>query len=77
MATLMETHVENKVEQTLTTARRKFTAVEYHLMGEAGILRPDERVELIEGEILKTSPKGTKRSASTTYAADCFRKHLA
>ena len=27
---------------------RRFTVEEYHRMGEAGILREDERVELIE-----------------------------
>ena len=31
---------------------RKFTVAEYYRMGEAGILGPDERVELIEGEIV-------------------------
>jgi Uma2 family endonuclease len=32
--------------------RRRWTAEEYHQMGEAGILGPDDRVELIEGEII-------------------------
>ena len=32
--------------------RRLFTVQEYHLMGEAGILSEDDRVELIEGEIV-------------------------
>lgn len=35
---------------------RKFTVEEYALMGEAGIFRPGERVELIEGEIVPMSP---------------------
>jgi len=76
MATLLETPVAAKAEQTQPAGVRKFTVEEYHLMGEAGILQPEERVELIEGEIHKMSPKGTKHSASTTYAADCFKKHL-
>jgi Uma2 family endonuclease len=38
--------------------RRRFTVEEYHRMGEAGILRNDERVELIEGEIVQMNPIG-------------------
>jgi Uma2 family endonuclease len=38
---------------------RLFTREEYHAMAKAGILRPDERVELIEGVIVnKMSPIG-------------------
>jgi len=40
----------------LTT--RRWTVVEYHQMGEAGILAPDERVELIDGEIIQMTPIG-------------------
>ena len=31
---------------------RRFTVREYYRMGEAGILSEDDRVELIEGEII-------------------------
>jgi len=34
--------------------RRLFTVEEYHRMAEAGIFGEDERVELIEGEIVGT-----------------------
>ena len=40
--------------------RRLFTVEEYHRMGEAGILGEDERVELIEGEIIQMAPIGTR-----------------
>ena len=37
---------------------RKFTVEEYHLMAEVGILHPDERVELIDGEVIVMAPMG-------------------
>lgn len=39
-------------------ATHKFTANEYYRMYEAGIIRSDQRVELIEGEIVDMSPIG-------------------
>ena len=38
--------------------KRLFTRKEYHAMGEAGILRHEERVELLEGEIIVMAPPG-------------------
>ncbi len=35
--------------------KRRFTVEEYHRMGEAGIFPEDDRVELIEGEIVQMS----------------------
>jgi Uma2 family endonuclease len=35
---------------------RRFTATEYHQMIEAGVFGQDERLELIDGEIVQLSP---------------------
>lgn len=52
-----------KVETQQEARRRRFTVEEYHRMGEAGILREDERVELIYGEVVEMNPIGTRHAA--------------
>ena len=38
---------------------RRFTVDEYYRMAEAGIIRPDERVELVDGRIVAMNPIGS------------------
>jgi Uma2 family endonuclease len=47
---------------TLTT--RRFTVEEYYRMAEVGILEPGERVELIEGEIVRMAAIGSPHSGT-------------
>lgn len=46
--------------------RRRFTLDEYHRMTDAGVFGPEDRLELIEGEIIEMPPIGRGTSASST-----------
>ena len=47
--------------------KHRLTVEEYHRMGEAGILGPQDRVELIEGEIIDMSPIGSNHAGTVNY----------
>ncbi len=47
---------------TVRAETRKFSVKEYHRMVEAGILGEDDRVELIEGEIIEMPPIGSRHA---------------
>lgn len=42
--------------------RHRITVAEYHRMAEAGIFTEDDRVELIEGEIIDMAPIGSRHA---------------
>ncbi len=48
----------------IAVSRRRFTADDYQRMGQAGILRREDHVELIDGEIIAMTPIGTRHCAS-------------
>lgn len=63
---------EEQIEQIeqATLPRRRWTREEYYRMGEAGVLKPDERVELIDGEVVvKVSPQHPPHANGTQVAA--------
>jgi Uma2 family endonuclease len=52
--------------------KKHFTVRDYHRMAEAGIIRPEERVELIEGEIIQMSPIGHRHHVRVTRTNTLF-----
>ena len=53
---------------------RKFTVAEYYRMAEVGILRPDERVELIEGDIFLMPPIGPRHAGDVIRSIRLFSR---
>lgn len=56
---------------------RLLTVDEYHRMAEVGILHPDEKVELIAGQIIsKMSPQGSSHAAAIRRSDRLFSQSL-
>ena len=60
----------------LEVTRRRFTTADYHRMAKSGVLTEDDRVELIDGEILEMSPIGRKHAACVDRVAHLFFRRL-
>ncbi|MGB9180675.1 MAG: Uma2 family endonuclease [Pyrinomonadaceae bacterium] len=58
-------------------AKRCFNVTEYYRMAEAGILTEDDRVELIEGEIIEMSPIGSRHAACVNRLNSLFNSQAA
>ena len=58
------------------TERRTFTVDEYHQMAETGILTEDDRVELINGEIIAMSPINSPHGGHVKSINALFTKLL-
>lgn len=56
--------------------KRLFTTAEYYTMLQAGILTEDDRVELIEGEILQMTPIGSRHAGCVKDLVGIFTQGL-
>jgi Uma2 family endonuclease len=54
------------VDMPVPLTTRRFTVAEYYRMAEVGILGADERVELIEGEIIAMTASGSRHAATVS-----------
>ena len=52
--------------------RRRFTVAEYYAMADAGVFHPEERVELLDGDVILMPPIGDPHA----YSVDEFAEEL-
>jgi Uma2 family endonuclease len=60
----------------VAVSRHRLTVADFRRMGEVGILGPDDRVELIAGEIIDMSPIGSLHAALVRAIATALTAHL-
>jgi len=61
---------------SLQYQRKHFNVSEYYRMAEAGVLTQDDRVELVDGEIIEMCPIGTRHAACVRKAGDILSRLL-
>jgi Uma2 family endonuclease len=60
----------------MLTNIRQISVTEYHRMVEMGIFHPEERLELLSGQILKMAAKGTAHEAAITRIQRILNQRL-
>ncbi|MBI4493890.1 MAG: Uma2 family endonuclease [Chloroflexi bacterium] len=60
----------------LQPKRRRFTVADYHRMARAGILNEDDRVELIDGEVIEMPPLGPRHAGCVNHLTRLFVQAL-
>lgn len=56
--------------------RYRWTITDYHKMAETGLLAEDSRVELIEGEVVKMAPIGSRHAGKVVRLTHLLALHL-
>lgn len=54
------------IDDSRLLRRHRITVDEYHRLGEAGVLVPDARVELIDGDVIDMAPIGSRHWSVVT-----------
>lgn len=56
--------------------RYRFSVEEYHLMADAGLFGEDDRVELLDGEVVEMAPIGSRHAACVKWLNAFFTARL-
>lgn len=65
-----------RYSMSIQLTKRLFTVQEYHQMAQAGILGEDDRVELIEGEIVQMAAIGSRHAACVNRLNQLFSARI-
>jgi Uma2 family endonuclease len=68
--------MQAKVAAASTVQRRRWTRDEYERLAEVDLLRPAERIELIEGDIVEVPPQPNRHARGVCLANDVLRAVL-
>ncbi|BAC89149.1 Uma2 family endonuclease [Gloeobacter violaceus] len=69
--------LRGQITQSASGDPHSWTVGEYYRLGELGILHPEERLELIDGQILPVSPQGPLHAESVEHLAKVLAAALA
>lgn len=56
----------------LDLPRHRFSRAQYEQMVDAGVFGPDERLELLDGEVIDMAPQKSRHATAVTLLADTF-----
>lgn len=74
--TSMTTHVPRMKEEGAPVLHR-FTVDDYYRMAEVGVLKRDDRVELLDGQVVEMSPIGNRHSVCVALLTKFFSAQVA
>jgi Uma2 family endonuclease len=77
MATAVSTAPTTRVAaDPLWQFRRRFTVDDYYRMGESGLIGPDERTELLDGEVVHQMPINSRHAGCVKVLNEIFTSRL-